>query len=91
MLFMLSAQRDGNRQTVGLAVRIFPATIRTFRKDTALSENGRGAAWYVWINTARHGRGTAWYVWINTARHGRGTACSRRGMCELALRWNWFS
>ena len=30
--------------TVGLAVRIFPATMRTFTKDTALSEQGRGAA-----------------------------------------------
>ena len=49
----------------GLAVRIFPATMRTFTKDTALSEQGRGAAWHVWIN-ARHGRGTAW------KRHGRG-------------------
>ena len=28
----------------GLAVRIFPATTRTFTKDTALSEQGRGAA-----------------------------------------------
>ena len=27
--------------------RIFPATMRTFTKDTALSEQGRGAAWYV--------------------------------------------
>ena len=26
----------------GLAVRIFPATMRTFTKDTALSEQGRG-------------------------------------------------
>jgi hypothetical protein len=39
-----------------LAVRIFPATTRTFTKDTALSKIGRGAAW--------HGRGTA------RARHG---------------------
>ena len=45
--------------SVGLAVRIFPATMRTFMKYTALSEQGRGAAWHVWIN-ARHGRGTAW-------------------------------
>ena len=57
------------KDSVGLAVRIFPATIRTFTKDTALSEQGRGAAWHVWIN-ARHGRGTAW------ARHA---------MCESAL------
>jgi hypothetical protein len=56
--------------SVGLAVRIFPATTRTFTKDTALSENGRGAAWHVWINAARHGRRTAW------AQHG---------MCELAF------
>ena len=33
--------------TVGLAVRIFPVTMRTFTKDTALSEQGRGAAWHV--------------------------------------------
>ena len=33
--------------TVGLAVRIFPATTRTFTKDTALSEHGRSAAWHV--------------------------------------------
>jgi hypothetical protein len=51
------------------AVRVFPATTRTFTKDTALSEQGRGAALHVWIN-ARHGMGTAW------ARHA---------MCESAL------
>ena len=39
--------------------RIFPATMRIFTKDKALSEQGWGAAWHVWIN-ARHGRGTAW-------------------------------
>jgi len=33
--------------TVGLVVRIFPAIMRTFMKDTALSEQGRGAAWLV--------------------------------------------
>jgi len=55
--------------TVGLAVRIFPATMRTFTKDTALSEQGWDAAWHVWIN-ARHGRGTEW------ARHA---------MCESAF------
>ena len=58
---------------VGLAVRIFPATMRTFTKDTALSEQGRGAAWHVWIN-ARHGRGTAW------ARHA---------MCQSAFTYTW--
>ena len=36
---------------VGLAVRLFPATSRTFTKDTALSEHGRGTAW------AWHGHG----------------------------------
>ena len=36
--------------------RMFPATMRTFTKDTALSEQGRGEAWHMWIN-ARHGRG----------------------------------
>jgi hypothetical protein len=43
----------------GLAVRMFPATMRTFTKDTALSEQGRGVAWHMCIN-ARHGMGTAW-------------------------------
>ena len=55
--------------TVGLAVRIFPATMRRLTKDTALSEQGKGAALHVWIN-ARHSRGTAW------ARHA---------MCESAF------
>ena len=67
-------QKKTTCYTVGLAVRIFPATMRIFTKDTALSEQGRGAAWHVWINT-RHGKGTGWawqgnwmgmacYVWI---------------------------
>ena len=30
-----------------ITVRIFPATMRTFTKDTALSEHGRGTAWHV--------------------------------------------
>jgi hypothetical protein len=38
---------------VGLAVRIFPPTTRTFTKDTALSENGRGAAWHMRISLKR--------------------------------------
>jgi hypothetical protein len=56
---------------VGLAVRIFPTATRTFTKDTALSENDRGAAWHVWINAARHGRGmvAAWNVWISLKGH----------------------
>jgi hypothetical protein len=58
------------RYIVGLAVRIFPAPTRTFTKDTALSENGRGAAWHVGIKAGRHGRGRAW---------------ERHGMCELAF------
>ena len=33
--------------TVGLAVRIFPATMRNYTKDMALSEQGSGAAWHV--------------------------------------------
>jgi hypothetical protein len=48
--------------SVGLAVRIFPATTRTFTKDAALSENGSGVAWHVRINAARHGMGAAWHV-----------------------------
>jgi hypothetical protein len=42
--------------------------MRTFAKDTARSEQGRSAAWHVWINE-RHGRGKAW------ERHGRGMLC----------------
>ena len=57
--------------TVGLAVRIFPATMPTSTKDTALSEQDRDAAWHVWIK-ARHGRGTAW------TRHGNGMLCVNR-------------
>jgi hypothetical protein len=34
-------------KTVGLAVRMFPATMRNFTKDTAMSENGRGAVPHV--------------------------------------------
>jgi len=44
---------------VRLAVWIFPATTQTFTKDMALSEQGRGVSWHVWIN-AWHGRGMAW-------------------------------
>ena len=51
--------------TVGLAIRIFPATMWTFTKDTALWEQGRGAAWQVWINE----------------RHGRGMLCVNRPLC----------
>ena len=52
-------------------VRIFPATMRTFTKDTAPSEQSRGAAWHVWIN-ARHGNGmrAAYYVWIGLKAAG---------------------
>jgi hypothetical protein len=53
--------------TVELAVRIFLATMRTFTKDTALSEHGRGTAWRVWINSLiwqGNGMGTACCVWI---------------------------
>ena len=62
-------QKRRSVNTVGLAVRIFPATMRTFTKDTALSEHGRGAAWHVWIN------GKTW----------QRTAWARRAMCELAF------
>ena len=47
--------------------RIFSATMSTFTKYTAPSEQGRGAAWHVWgMAGERHGRGmrTACYVWI---------------------------
>ena len=51
--------------------RIFLATMRTLMKDTALMEQGRGAAWHVWIN-AWHGRATAW------VQHGNGMPCVNR-------------
>ena len=50
-LSMLTTVKNGSsrirkriRYTVGLAVRIFPATTRNFTKGTALSEHGRGTA-----------------------------------------------
>ena len=61
------------KDSFGLAVRISPATMRTFTKDTALSEHGRGVACHVWI-IARHGR-------------GMGTAWARHAMCESAFRF----
>ena len=46
--------------TVGLAVRIVPTIMRTFTKDTALSEHGRDAACMCELT---HGMGVACYVW----------------------------
>ena len=48
--------------------------MRTFTKDTALSEHGRGAAWHVWINGSAwqgNGRGTVCYMWIGLNSHLR--------------------
>ena len=62
----------------GLAVRIFPATMQTCTKDTALSEQGRVAAWHAWIN-ARHGRGMLCVnrplTLCGKARQGNGMLC----------------
>ena len=51
--------------SVGLAVRIFPATMRTFTKDTALWESRAGARHG--LAGERHGRGmgAACYVLID--------------------------
>ena len=59
--------------TVGLAVRIFAATMRTFTKDMALTEQRRGAAWHVWIN------GTAW----------QGNGMLRVWIGLKKTKWNW--
>ena len=67
-------------RSFGLAVRLFPATTRTFTKDTALSEKGRGAAWHVWIN------GTAWQgndIGMPLGRHGHGILCVNRTLHYL--------
>jgi hypothetical protein len=61
-------QKHTNPLNCTLAVRIFPATTRTFTKDTALSGNDRGAACHVWINAAWQG--------MAGERHGRGMACA---------------
>jgi hypothetical protein len=48
-------------------VQLFPATMQSSMKDTALSEQGRGTTWDVWINGTAwqgNGMGTACYVWI---------------------------
>jgi hypothetical protein len=66
--------------TVGPAVRIFPAITRTFTKDTALSEQSRGAAWH------GNGMGTACYVWIGLktrCRHEFTTASFERALNNL--------
>ena len=39
--------KKGDLLNCWTTVRIFPATIRTFTKNTTLSEHGRGAAWCV--------------------------------------------
>jgi hypothetical protein len=57
-------QKHTNPLNCRLAVRIFPATAWTFTKDTALSENDKGAAWRVWFNEARHGMETAWARYV---------------------------
>jgi hypothetical protein len=56
-----------------LAVRIFPSTTRTFTKDTALSENGRAAAWHVWINAAgeRHDMRELAFITTNSSTSAR--------------------
>jgi len=60
-MFVMDKEKNGRSTlqkrwsvTVGPAVRIFPAPLWTFMKDTALLEHGRGTAWHVWIN------GMAW-------------------------------
>ena len=61
--------------TVGLAVRIFTATMRTFTKNTALSEQGRGAAWHGMCELTNGMVGE---------RHGRGMLCVNRPLlCEM--------
>jgi hypothetical protein len=47
-----------------LAVRVFPATMRTFTKDTALSEQGMDAAWHVRINQGMAGE---WHAMCESA------------------------
>ena len=59
------------KKTICYPVLIFPATMRTFTKDTTLSEQGGGAAWLVWINS------TGW------ARHGNGMLCVNRPLVYL--------
>jgi hypothetical protein len=72
--------------TVGLAVRIFPATTRTFTKDTAMSERGRCAAWHVWINgTAWQGNGMLCVIGLKVTtgtRHARQSVCLN-GIAQL--------
>jgi hypothetical protein len=53
---------------------MYPATTRTFTKDRALSGNGMGAAWHVWIN-------------IYSTSFGSGVlATRRRGSAILGVR-----
>ena len=50
---LVAADNKISGQTAGLAVRIFRATMQTFKKDTALSERGRTCTNL--RDTARHG------------------------------------
>jgi hypothetical protein len=67
-------QKYTNLLNCRASIRILPATTRTFTKDMALSDNGRGTTWY--CELARHGM----------AGNGVGTAWAWHFMCELAFR-----
>ena len=53
--------------TVGLAVRIFPATMRTFTKDTALLEQGRARHGMCELT---HGMAWAWHALCESTLRG---------------------
>jgi hypothetical protein len=70
VLLKATAQHGRRETACGLParVRLLPATMRTFTKDTELSEQGRGAAWRCELTHGMAG-GTVW------ARHGHGMLC----------------
>jgi len=69
----------------GLAVRIFPATLRTFTNDTALSEHSRGTALYVGISLY-----TSVYfnLYVPRKRTGRqNSGCSYKSSISFIIVW----
>jgi len=69
----------------GLAVLIFPATVRTFTKDTALSEHSRGTALYVGISLHT----SAYFnLYVPRKRTGRQNAgCSYESSISFIIAW----
>ena len=84
-VFMVCLNINTKATSNGLAVRMFPATMRTFTKDTELSEHSRGTALYVGISLY-----TSVYfnIYVPRKRTGRQTAgCSYESSISFIIVW----